>query len=247
MFDDYSRLHEARRPARDHGRHGRRTVRLRARREARVVSSRDQIVAALGRPNRVFAIAPQTELCQLHREIGGKPYFVLDDRNVRSLLLSNRVDRHDRQEPAAHRDPARGAQADPGAAEGHASCTTAASSCSAGRLPKRVGRGDRFEVKLFYKILQPVGGNWRVLMHFDGAAALQRRPRADQRPLPDLDLAARRLHRRYVHGHGGRRQRSRPARTRSGPASSPVPIPTGRTWPSRRRLPRDARQPAPIA
>src|SRR5262249_7656768 len=51
-----------------------------------IVPDRAQILAALGRPGRVFAIAPQSELCTLHREIAGKPYFVLDDRNLRNLL-----------------------------------------------------------------------------------------------------------------------------------------------------------------
>ena len=29
-------------------------------------------------------------------------------------------------------------------------------------------RGSQVEVKLYYKILQPVGGAWKSLMHFDG-------------------------------------------------------------------------------
>jgi hypothetical protein len=133
-----------------------------------ILTSRDQIVAAIGRPNRVFAIAPQTELCQLHREIGGKPYYVLDDRNTRSLLLSNRVDGTTDKNPLRtailHAEPKQ--------------ITTRPK----GRIvfdnkiellgwdmPKRVGRGDKFTVRMYYKILQPVGGNWRVLFHFDGA------------------------------------------------------------------------------
>ena len=35
-------------------------------------------------------------------------------------------------------------------------------------MPKRVERGQKFTVTMFYKVLQPVGGNWRVLFHFDG-------------------------------------------------------------------------------
>jgi hypothetical protein len=37
-------------------------------------------------------------------------------------------------------------------------------------IPKRVSRGHKFDVTLYYKVLQPVGGAWQVLMHFDGAA-----------------------------------------------------------------------------
>jgi hypothetical protein len=133
-----------------------------------VLTSRDQIVAAIGRTNRVFAIAPQTELCQLHREIGGKPYFVIDDRNTRSILISNRVDGTTDKNPLRsailHEEPKQ--------------ITTRPK----GRIvydnkiellgwdmPKRVNRGDKFTVRMYYKILQPVGGNWRVLFHFDGA------------------------------------------------------------------------------
>ena len=133
-----------------------------------ILTSREQIVAAIARPNRVFAIAPQTELCQLHREIGGKPYFVIDDRNTRSLLLSNRVagttDKNPLRSAILHEEPKQ--------------ITTRPK----GRIvydnkvellgwdiPKRVNRGDKFTVRMYYKILQPVGGNWRVLFHFDGA------------------------------------------------------------------------------
>lgn len=133
-----------------------------------IVTTRDQIVAAIGRPNRVFAIAPQTELCQLHREIGGKPYFVIDDRNVRSLLLSNKVDGTTDKNPLRttilHEEPKQ------------IPSRPKARVVFDGRIellgwsiPNRVDRGDRFELKLFYKVLQPVGGNWRVLMHFDGS------------------------------------------------------------------------------
>lgn len=133
-----------------------------------ILTSREQIVGAIARPNRVFAIAPQTELCQLHREIGGKPYFVIDDRNTRSLLLSNRVDGTTDKNPLRsailHEEPKQ------------------ITSRPKGRIvydnkvellgwdiPKRVNRGDKFTVRMYYKILQPVGGNWRVLFHFDGA------------------------------------------------------------------------------
>ncbi|HEY5945222.1 MAG TPA: hypothetical protein VIV40_07015, partial [Kofleriaceae bacterium] len=131
------------------------------------LTSREQIVQAIARPNRVFAIAPQTELCQLHREIGGKPYFVLDDRNTRSLLLSNKVDGTTDKNPLRtailHAEPKqipirpKGRIVFDGRIE-----------LLGWSMPKRVSRGDKFEVRMFYKVLQPVPGNWRVLFHFDG-------------------------------------------------------------------------------
>jgi hypothetical protein len=132
-----------------------------------MVNGRDQIVAALSRENRVFAIAPQGELCQLHREIGGKDYFVLDDRNVRSLLLSNRIagasDKNPLRKTILHEEPT------------NIPFKPKARVVFDGRIellgwsmPKKIGRGDKFDVKMYYKILQPVGANWKVLFHFDG-------------------------------------------------------------------------------
>ena len=128
---------------------------------------RSQIITALARPNRVFAIAPQSELCTLHREVAGKPYFVVDDRNTRNLLLSNRLDGatdknplrtaivHD--EPAPIRTRPKGRVVWDGKIQ-----------LLGWDIPKTVARGQRFEITLYYKILAPVGGAWKTLMHFDG-------------------------------------------------------------------------------
>lgn len=133
-----------------------------------LVTAREQVVSAIARPNRVFAIAPQGELCQLHREIGGKPYFVLDDRNVRSLLLSNRidgaVDKNPLRTTILHEEPKQIPVKPKGRVVFDGRIELLGWS-----IPKRASRGDRITVKMFYKILQPVGANWRVLMHFDGA------------------------------------------------------------------------------
>ena len=146
-----------------------------------VAQSRDQIVAALKRPQRVFAIAPQAELCPLHREMGDRAYFVIDDRNARSLLLSNRIDGATDKNPLAemiqHKEP-------------NASFTR-----PKGRvvwdnkielvgwdLPARVDRGDSFEVVTYFKILAPPGGAWTMLMHFDGPLRLRD---GDHKPIND--------------------------------------------------------------
>jgi hypothetical protein len=136
------------------------------------LTSRDQIVQSIARPNRVFAIAPQTELCQLHREIGGKPYFVLDDRNTRSLLLSNRIDGTTDKNPLRtailHEEPKQIATRPKGRVVFDGRIELLGWS-----MPKNVSRGDKFTVKMFYKVLQPVPGNWRVLFHFDGPNGLR--------------------------------------------------------------------------
>ncbi len=132
-----------------------------------MVNSRDQIVSALGRTNRVFAIAPQSELCTLHREVAGKPYYVLDDRNVRNLLLSNKVDGTTDKNPLAtailHAEPTQlGAKP-----KGRVTWDNKIQLIG-WDVPKTMSRGSKVKVTLYYKILQPVGGAWKGLMHFDG-------------------------------------------------------------------------------
>jgi hypothetical protein len=134
-----------------------------------VVQDRTQVITALARPNRVFAIAPQGELCTLHREVAGKPYFVLDDRNVRNLLLSNRVDGTTDKNPLRtailHEEP----RDIPHRPKGKV-VWDGRIQLLGWDLPRAVARGERFDVTLYYKILQPVGGSWKSLMHFDGRA-----------------------------------------------------------------------------
>ncbi|HMG55328.1 MAG TPA: hypothetical protein VK601_17645 [Kofleriaceae bacterium] len=132
-----------------------------------IVADRSQVIAALGRPGRVFAIAPQSELCTLHREIGGKPYFVLDDRNQRNLLLSNRLDGADDQNPLrtaiVHTEPANIPHRPKGRVVWDSRIQLLGWD-----IPKSVPAGMRFEITLYYKILQPVGGSWKTLLHIDG-------------------------------------------------------------------------------
>jgi hypothetical protein len=133
------------------------------------VPDRTQVLAALGRANRVFAVAPQTELCTLHREIAGKPYFVIDDRNQRSLLLSNRIDGASDKNPlrtAIVHDEPRGIAARP---KGKVVWDNRIQLLG-WDIPRAVARGARFDVTLYYKIIAPVGGSWKTLMHFDGPA-----------------------------------------------------------------------------
>lgn len=132
------------------------------------LTSREQIVQAIARPNRVFAIAPQTELCQLHREIGGKPYYVLDDRNTRSLLLSNRVDGTTDKNPLRTAILHEAPKQIPIKPKGRIVFDNRIELLG-WSMPRRVERGQKFTVTMFYKVLQPVGGNWRVLFHFDGS------------------------------------------------------------------------------
>jgi hypothetical protein len=133
-----------------------------------LVTTRDQLVNALKRPSRVFAISPDSERCQLHRELSGKPYYVIDDRNTRSLLLSNRVDGTTDKNPLAHvilHQPPEAIQHRP---KGRIVFDSKIELIG-WDIPDRISRGDHFEMRLYYKILQPVATAWsNVLLHFDG-------------------------------------------------------------------------------
>ncbi|MBV8762495.1 MAG: hypothetical protein JO257_34745 [Deltaproteobacteria bacterium] len=134
-----------------------------------VLTAREQLVQALGRPQRVFAVTPATELCQLHREMGGKPYFVLDDDFTKAALLSNKVDGTTDKNPLRrmilHAPPAQ-----MGAKPKARVVFDSRVELIGWDMPKVVGRGSKFDVTLYFKVLQPVGGSWQVLMHFDGQA-----------------------------------------------------------------------------
>lgn len=117
---------------------------------------------------RAFALVPGPELCAMHREANGRTYYVLDDSNARSLLVSNSV----------------------AGATDHNPLVTAVlrteppniTNRPAGKIvydnrieiigwnmPPVVSRGSTFKVTLFYKVLQPIPGAYRVFFHVDGA------------------------------------------------------------------------------
>ncbi|HEY0477463.1 MAG TPA: hypothetical protein VGD37_08050 [Kofleriaceae bacterium] len=142
-------------------------------RPPQLVQDRTQIISALARSNRVFAIAPQSEMCTLHREVGGKPYFVIDDRNLRSVLLSNRVDGTTDKNPlrtAILHDEPKAIASRPKATVAWGDNQTSRIQLLGWDLPRTVPRGARFDITLYYKVLQPVGGSWKTLVHFDGPA-----------------------------------------------------------------------------
>jgi hypothetical protein len=135
------------------------------------VGSRAEIVKALAEAtaanSRVFAIAPQGELCTLHREMGGNRYYVVEDRNVRNLLLSNKVDGTTDKNPLARailHEPPKKMKGKPKAPV----VWDRRLELIGFDIPARVDRGKKFSVTMYYKVTQAVGGKWKSLMHFDG-------------------------------------------------------------------------------
>lgn len=138
-----------------------------------VAPSRTDIVKALKRPGRVFAIAPRTELCPLHREQGDKPYYVLEERNLRNMLFTNRLesgdtDRNPLANAIVHKEPQNIQHRPKGKVVWDNRIQLLGWD-----LPKTVARGSTFEATIYYKVLGPVSGNWKAIMHFDGAARFQ--------------------------------------------------------------------------
>ena len=128
---------------------------------------RPQIVAALQRPNRVFAIMPESnELCSLFHEMGTKPYYVIDDRNAHSYLMSNKLDGATDKNPLRtmmlHAEPPHIAQRPKGRVVWDNKIELIGWD-----IPSTVSRSSRFDVTMYYKILAPPGASWTTLFHFD--------------------------------------------------------------------------------
>lgn len=149
-----------------------------------VVQTRQQIVAALQRPTRVFAIAPlvPAESCALNREMGEHPYFVIDDRNLKSYLLSNRVDGTTDKNPLrtliSRAAPLR-IQTRPKARV----VWDKKIELVGWALPAQLPRSGTFEVVTYYKVLGDVGGAWTQLLHVDGPGGRIRN--GDHKPIGD--------------------------------------------------------------
>ncbi len=149
-----------------------------------LLANRAQVVAALKRPNRVFAITPlvPAESCALHRDMGETPYFVVDDRSLKSLLLSNQLGE------LADKNPLRTliTRTPPAAMRFKPASRIVWDNkieLLGWDLPAKLERGDKLEVVTYYKILGDVGGNWTMLTHIDGPGGRVRG--GDHKPIKD--------------------------------------------------------------
>jgi hypothetical protein len=131
------------------------------------ISGRDGLATFLASSSRVFALVPAAELCPIHRQFAGKPYHVLDDSNVRSLLLSNRLDGAADKNPLA-RAIQRSEPTDIKARPSGRVVWDNKIELVGWTLPDKVRRGDAFQATLYFKILGNVPGSWKIFAHFDG-------------------------------------------------------------------------------
>ncbi|MCB9565047.1 MAG: glycosyltransferase family 39 protein [Kofleriaceae bacterium] len=129
------------------------------------IKGRDGLIAFLDRPERAFAMVPGSELCAVHRAFAGKPYYVLDDSNARFLLMSNKVD------GAVDKNPLSKAilRSEPEGIKTRFSATFDDRIELIGySMPKAVENRSKFTMTLFFKVLKPVPGAWKIFVHFDG-------------------------------------------------------------------------------
>jgi hypothetical protein len=130
------------------------------------INGREELVGFLRRAGRVFAMAPATELCSIHRARAEQlEFYVIDDTNARTLLLSNRLDRgHRDKNPLATaivREAPAGIEATPIATFDEQIELVGV------KLPATVSRGSTFEMTLIYHVKAAVAGSWQVFVHFD--------------------------------------------------------------------------------
>lgn len=131
------------------------------------VAGRNELLTALSRDDaRVFAVAPASDLCAIHRASARTfEYYVHDDSHATRVLLSNRL-----EDGETDRNPlARAIRREPPTDIQHPMSVNFDNKVEliGYDMPRRVGRGDSFEMTLYFKVLKPVGGSWKVIGHID--------------------------------------------------------------------------------
>ena len=127
----------------------------------------DSLFEFLAKPERVLVFAGTDELPAIDQTSRTKKinYFVIDDTNARFLILSNQLKGQEKDANPLKRfisetapTPQHVVQAD---FEGKVQLLGY-------DVPALVHRGEDFKIRLYFKVLQPVGGSYKVFIHFDG-------------------------------------------------------------------------------
>jgi hypothetical protein len=131
------------------------------------LTSRGDLIKFLRRPERVFALTRASEVCPLHKDSvkKGFTFHVLDDENVQFRLLSNQLPEGEKDlnplVTAVRRSPPEGVRAEPLAVFEEQIELIGV------KMPASVGRGDKFDMTLIYKVVKPVTRPWKVFVHID--------------------------------------------------------------------------------
>ena len=140
----------------------------------------DDVLAFLRRPERVFVFAGSEELASIDQATRGAqagqiqpapeppppaPYFVIDDSNSRFLILSNRMGPNEADANPLKRFVGTTPPAVPFPLQVNFEDKLQLLGYD---LPAEARRGEDVRVRLFFKVLAPVGGSYKVFLHFDG-------------------------------------------------------------------------------
>ena len=126
-----------------------------------------ELFVFLHKQPRSFAIVAASEVAplDLHSFQHNQPYFVVDDSSSQYLLISNQLGPGEKDLNPLRRlvstTPPKPQ------VELHATFDNRIELLGYD-LPAEAPRGSEFTVRLYYRVLQTVGGNYRVFLHFDG-------------------------------------------------------------------------------
>jgi hypothetical protein len=142
-------------------------------RSATQLGTLDELLAFLRRPERVFIFIGGEELAAIDQATrggtaGGLDYYVVDDSNTHFLILSNRLPSGE-----TDRNPLRRfVTTTPPVPKTPLVINFDDKLKLLGfELPQEVRRGEDVRVRLYFEVLQPVGGSYKVFLHFDGPGA----------------------------------------------------------------------------
>lgn len=147
------------------------------------IRGRKKLVEFLQRPERVFALAPRSELCPLNREArkNGFDYFVVDRSSAKYRLFSNKL-----RDGETDHNPLAGVflSEPPDNIRRKLSFNLDNQLELIGvSMPDSARRGSTFTMRLYFKVLERVSRNWKkVLVHFDKGVRFQ----ADHEPIDGL-------------------------------------------------------------
>jgi len=119
---------------------------------------------------RTFAIVGSSEMAALdvHSFQNNLPYYVVDDSNSQFLLLSNQLGPGEKDLNPLRRLVSTSRPTPQ--VETHVTFDDKVELIGYD-IPAEIQRGSEFVVRLHYRVLKPLGGNYRVFLHFDGTGS----------------------------------------------------------------------------
>jgi hypothetical protein len=130
----------------------------------------DDLFKFLAKPEHVFVMAGVDELPSIDQfsKQKNQAYFVVDDSNARFLMLSNRVlpNEHDV-------NPLKLFVSNQKPLMGHTTSIDFDGKVEliGYDLPSIVSKGEDIKLRLYFKVLSPINGAWKVFVHLDGAGS----------------------------------------------------------------------------